>query len=70
MLILSRKHGERVLLGTDIVIQVVSLEGGRVRLGFEAPAGMAILREEIAGGPARTPGPERTGNQRRVAPSV
>jgi carbon storage regulator len=47
MLVLSRKHGERVVIGGDIVITVIEARDGRVRLGFEAPQGTPIHREEV-----------------------
>ncbi len=37
MLVLSRRPGERLIVGDDIVITVVSVSGGHVRLGIEAP---------------------------------
>ena len=48
MLVLSRKEGERILIGDDIRITVVRLSGGGVRLGIEAPPESAIVREELA----------------------
>lgn len=47
MLVLSRKVGERILLGDDIRITVVRVSGGGVRLGIEAPADVAVVREEV-----------------------
>ncbi len=47
MLVLSRKPGERILIGNDIVVTVVRLGPNTVRLGIEAPAHMAVHREEI-----------------------
>lgn len=47
MLVLSRKPGERILIGNDIVVTVVRLGPNTVRLGIEAPASMPIHREEI-----------------------
>ena len=47
MLVLSRKQGERVVIGHDIVITVLEARDGRVRIGFEAPQGTPIHREEI-----------------------
>jgi len=47
MLILSRKVGESVTIGNDIVVQVVSLSGNQIRLGITAPREVRILREEI-----------------------
>ena len=48
MLVLSRKVGERILLGDKIRITVVRVSGGGVRLGIEAPADVAVVREEVA----------------------
>ena len=50
MLVLSRKVGERILLGEKIKITVVRVSGGGVRLGIEAPADVAVVREEVARG--------------------
>lgn len=47
MLILSRKEGESVVIGEDIVVKVVSIEKGNVKLGFEAPPQKLILRSEL-----------------------
>lgn len=47
MLILSRKEDESVAIGDDIIIKVVSIDKGSVKLGFEAPPSMLILREEL-----------------------
>ncbi len=48
MLVLSRKTSERILIGDDIVVQVIRIGPTTVRLGFAAPRGVAIVREEIA----------------------
>jgi carbon storage regulator CsrA len=47
MLVLTRKAGEKVLIGKHIRVQVVEVKGNRIRLGIEAPAGLTILREEL-----------------------
>ena len=47
MLVLSRKPGQRLVIGRDIVITVVEVRGDKVRLGFEAPRGTPIHREEV-----------------------
>jgi len=49
MLILSRKRGERIVIGPDIELTVVAIRGERVQLGFHAPKEVAIHREEILG---------------------
>jgi carbon storage regulator len=47
MLVLSRKGGEGVVIAGEIVIRVLSVQGGRVRLGVEAPADITVLRSEL-----------------------
>jgi carbon storage regulator len=47
MLVLSRKVGERIHIGNDVVVTVLSVRGGRVRLGIEAPEGIHIKRHEL-----------------------
>lgn len=47
MLILSRKKGERILIGNDIEVTIVDVKGNRVKLGFTAPAEVAIHRAEV-----------------------
>ena len=47
MLVLSRKVGERVLVGEKVVITVVRIGPNAVRLGIEAPKEMNIVREEL-----------------------
>lgn len=48
VLVLSRKIGERILIGDRITITVVKVAQGGVRIGVEAPREMAIVREELA----------------------
>jgi len=47
MLVLSRRMGESVAIGDDIVITVVALSGNQVRIGIEAPREVRVLRQEI-----------------------
>lgn len=47
MLVLSRKKGERLLIGDDIVITVVQVAGNKTRLGVDAPKSVRILRDEL-----------------------
>jgi carbon storage regulator CsrA len=53
MLCLSRKLGERIRLrcpdGTVIWLTLVEVDRNKVRLGFECPAGVEVLRQEIIG---------------------
>jgi len=47
MLVLTRKVGERILIGDDIVVQVVEFNRGSVKLGIEAPETVSIFRYEV-----------------------
>jgi len=47
MLILSRKPGERIVIGDGVVVTVVAVGGDRVRLGICAPSATSIHREEV-----------------------
>ncbi len=47
MLVLSRKVNERIEIGDDVVVTVLSMKQGRVRLGISAPAGVRIRRHEL-----------------------
>lgn len=47
MLVLSRKVGQRILIGDNISVTVVRLSGGGVRLGIDAPPEMAVIRQEL-----------------------
>ena len=47
MLVLSRKVGERILIGDQISVTVVRVAGGGVRLGIEAPDELPVIREEL-----------------------
>lgn len=47
MLILTRKPGEQIRIGEDIVVQILELGRGVVKLGIEAPRNIIIHREEV-----------------------
>jgi carbon storage regulator len=47
MLKLTRRPGERVVIGEDVFVTVLEVSGQTVRLGIEAPEGLSIYREEI-----------------------
>jgi carbon storage regulator len=47
MLILSRRIGEQVCIGQSVVVTVVAARKGQVRLAIEAPAQVAIDRQEV-----------------------
>jgi carbon storage regulator len=48
MLVLTRKQGEQIRIGEDVVITVVRTKGKAVRLGIQAPSHVPVLRGEIA----------------------
>lgn len=48
MLILTRKIGESIKISDNITVVVLGVKGNQVRLGVEAPKGVAVDREEIA----------------------
>jgi carbon storage regulator len=47
MLVLSRKCEQSLLLGDDIVVTVLAIDGDRVKLGIEAPRSVSVLRQEV-----------------------
>ena len=48
MLVLSRKPGEKIVIGNDITITVVEIKGNRIRVGIDAPDEVRVLRGELA----------------------
>jgi carbon storage regulator CsrA len=48
MLVLSRKPGEKLVIGEGITLTVLSVIGNRVRLGIDAPEDVRVLRSELA----------------------
>ncbi len=48
MLILSRHAGESIQIGDSVTVVVLGIKGNQVRLGIEAPKGIAVDRQEIA----------------------
>lgn len=47
MLILTRRAGETVMIGSDVTITVLGVKGNQVRIGIDAPKDVAVHREEI-----------------------
>jgi len=47
MLRITRRAGERVIVGGDVVIEVLEVRGATVRLGIDAPRSVSIYREEL-----------------------
>ncbi len=47
MLILTRRKEESIIINGDIKIKILGIDRGVVKLGFEAPDEVVILREEL-----------------------
>jgi carbon storage regulator len=47
MLVLSRKVGERIVIGDTVIVQVLAVRRGQIRLGITAPPSVSIRREEL-----------------------
>ena len=47
MLILTRRVGETLMIGDDVRVTVLAVKGNQVRIGVNAPKGVAVHREEI-----------------------
>ena len=47
MLIITRRAGEKIVIGDDIVVEVMEVVGNTVRLGLAAPKSVPVYREEI-----------------------
>ncbi len=54
MLVLSRRVGESVMIGDDVIVTVLDVRGEVVRLGVAAPRSVAVHREELLAEIART----------------
>jgi len=47
MLILTRRVGERIMIGQDIAVEVLGMRSGQVKIGIEAPRELPVHRQEI-----------------------
>jgi carbon storage regulator len=47
MLILTRRVGESLIIGQDVEVSVLSVKGSQVRIGINAPKGLAVHRSEL-----------------------
>ena len=47
MLILTRRIGEKIVIGDDVTISILGVKGNQVRVGIEAPREVQVHREEI-----------------------
>jgi carbon storage regulator len=63
MLVLTRKAGERIVIDDNIIVEVLEVQGNRVRLGIQAPQGVPILRQELLTGKAPATPAKRGGTE-------
>lgn len=61
MLVLTRKVGDKVLLGDEVEIVEVDIPGNQVKLGISAPRALPVLRGELIGKGAEAPSGDRAG---------
>ena len=47
MLRITRRAGERIVLGDDVIVEVMEIRGQTVRIGIDAPRSLPVYREEI-----------------------
>jgi carbon storage regulator len=47
MLIVTRRPGEKIMLGEDVVVEIMEIVGNTVRVGVQAPRSVPVYREEI-----------------------
>ncbi|ORX24533.1 carbon storage regulator [Thermoanaerobacterium sp. PSU-2] len=47
MLILSRKTGQSLIIGDDVEIKIVSIDGDNVKIGISAPKNVTVVRKEL-----------------------
>lgn len=47
MLVLTRRQNEGILIGNDIKITLIDVDGDKVRVGIDAPRNIRVIREEL-----------------------
>ena len=78
MLILTRRIGEKLIIGDTVAITMLAIKGHQIRIGIEAPADVSVHREEIyqrilketAANPAQAAGLGGRDNFQREAPRI
>ena len=66
MLVLSRKVGQKILIGDKISVTVVRVGQGGVRIGVDAPEEMEVVREELKSGDAENVAPRKSASLSRL----
>jgi carbon storage regulator len=47
LLVLTRKLGEKIIIGDNITLTIVDIDRGKIRLGIEAPRDVSVMRAEL-----------------------
>lgn len=47
MLILTRRVGEKLIIGDDVIVTILSLKGNQIRIGIDAPREIKVHRQEV-----------------------
>lgn len=47
MLVLTRKIGESIMIGNNIELKIISIDGDQIKVGIEAPKDIKVHRQEI-----------------------
>lgn len=47
MLVLTRKENQGILIGSDITVTVINIDGDKIRLGIDAPRDVRVIRQEL-----------------------
>lgn len=55
MLVLTRKPGEKIRIGDEIVLTVIEIRGNRIKIGINAPSDVSIVRGELCDWSAEAP---------------
>ena len=70
MLVLSRKSGERILIGDNVSVTIVRIGPNNVRIGIDAPREMNIVREELCSDAPSRDASAASGHQGNARASV
>lgn len=70
MLILTRRVGETIVIGDDVIVTVLGIKGNQVRIGINAPKDVSVHREEIYQRIQQEKGSPAPVSQEEVAPVI